>query len=274
MSSPSSSGTRPGHDLELRTVSAPDTNGPPLLFVHGAYVGAWCWDAHFLPALADRGYTAHAVSLRGHGESGGCLTTAGLDDFVTDLRHAVDRLDATPVLVGHSMGGVVVQRYLQRYDAPGAVLMASLPPQGMAGLTLQFARRDPTLWLGFGALQAFGPGITSPRVLRRALFSDDFPDERVDDYAARITQESPRALAELTGPVVTGRLPDDVPTLVVGADDDVIVPAWAVEATARAFDTDATFVPSVAHAMMLDTGWERSLQTLVDWFAETELFDE
>lgn len=274
MSLPSSTGTRPEHDLELRTASAPDSHGPPLLFVHGAYVGAWCWDAHFLSALADRGYTAHAVSLRGHGESGGCLATAGLDDFVADLRHTVDRLDETPVLVGHSMGGVVVQRYLQRYDAPGAVLMASLPPQGMTGLTAQFARRDPTLWLGFGVLQTLGPGITSPRVLRRALFSDDFPDDRLDDYAARITQESPRALAELAGPVVTGRLPDDVPTLVVGADDDAIVPAWAVEATARAFDTDATFVPDVAHAMMLDTGWERSLQTLVDWLDETDLFDE
>lgn len=274
MSSPASSGTRPDYDIELRTASASDPRGPPLLFVHGAYVGAWCWDEHFLPALADRGHTAHAVSLRGHGESGGCLATAGIDDFVADLRGVVDRLETTPILVGHSMGGVVVQRYLQRYDAAGAVLMASLPPQGMAGLTLQFARRDPALWVGFGALQTFGPGITSPRVLRRALFSDDFPDDRVDGYAARITQESPRALAELTGPVVTGRLPNDVPTFVLGADDDAIVPAWAVEATARAFDTDAAFVPSVAHAMMLDTGWERSLQALLDWLDETDLADD
>jgi pimeloyl-ACP methyl ester carboxylesterase len=254
----------PAPDLELRTAAAPDSTGPPLLFVHGAYVGAWCWAEHFLPALADRGYTAHAVSLRGHGESGGRLATAGLCDFVADLRRVVSRLDAAPVLVGHSMGGVVVQRYLKQYDAPGAVLMASLPPQGMAGLTAQFAARDPALWVGFGALQTFGPGVASPRLVRRALLSDDVPDERLAAYASQVTQESPRALAELAGPVVTGSLPD-VRTLVVGADEDAIVPRWAVEATARAFDTDPTFVPRVAHALMLDTGWERALNALVEW---------
>ena len=258
-------------DLELRTASPPDAEGPPLLFVHGAYVGAWCWAEHFLPALADRGYTAHAVSLRGHGESGGRLTTAGVDDFVADLRRTVDHLDASPILVGHSMGGVVVQRYLQQYDAPGAALMASLPPQGMAGLTAQFAGRDPALWFQFGVLQAFGPGVASPRALRRALFSDDLPTDRVADYASQVRGESPRALAELTTPIVTGRLPDDVPALVVGAGEDSIVPRWAVEATARAFDTDATFVPGVAHAMMLDTGWEQSLHALVDWLASRDL---
>jgi pimeloyl-ACP methyl ester carboxylesterase len=263
VSSLASSGPTP--DLELRTASAPDSDRPPILFVHGAYVGAWCWAEHFLPALAERGYTAHAVSLRGHGESGGHLATAGVGDFVADLRHTVDRLDRDPILVGHSMGGVVVQRYLQQYDAPGAVLMASLPPQGMAGLTAEFASRDPALWLSFGVLQLFGPAVASPRVLRRALFSTDLPDTRVESYARRVTQESPRALAELAGPVVTGSVPQDVPTLVLGAEADTIVPRWAVEATARAFGTSAQFVPRVAHAMMLDTGWERTLHALVDW---------
>lgn len=43
----------------------------PILFVHGAYVGAWCWAEHFLDWFAARGYPVHAVSLRGHGGSAG-----------------------------------------------------------------------------------------------------------------------------------------------------------------------------------------------------------
>jgi hypothetical protein len=43
----------------------------PLLFVHGSWHAAWCWDEHFLPYFADCGYEAHAVSLRGHGGSEG-----------------------------------------------------------------------------------------------------------------------------------------------------------------------------------------------------------
>ena len=60
---------------------------PPLVFVHGAYGGAWIWDQHFLPFFAERGYEAHALSLRGHGESGGWeqLAFARLSDYVADL---------------------------------------------------------------------------------------------------------------------------------------------------------------------------------------------
>ena len=42
----------------------------PLLFVHGAWHGAWCWDEHFLDFFAAHGYAAHALSLRGHGGTG------------------------------------------------------------------------------------------------------------------------------------------------------------------------------------------------------------
>jgi pimeloyl-ACP methyl ester carboxylesterase len=252
-------------DLELLTESPAGDPTASILFVHGAYVGAWCWTEHVLPFFADRGYAAHAVSLRGHGESGGSLARAGIGDYVADVRRAVDRLDSTPILVGHSMGGVVVQRYLKRHGAPAAALLAAIPPQGMAGLTLEFALRSPTAWMQFGVLQTLGPGLTSPRVMRRALFSSDLPDARVEAYARRVQPESPRVLAELSGPVVRGRLPDDVPTLVLGAGDDAVVPAWAVEATARAFDTDATVVPRVAHAVMLDTRWERVTAVLADW---------
>ena len=43
----------------------------PLLFVPGAFHGAWCWDVHFLDYFAQHGYTAYAVNLRGHGNSEG-----------------------------------------------------------------------------------------------------------------------------------------------------------------------------------------------------------
>jgi alpha-beta hydrolase superfamily lysophospholipase len=102
-------------------------------------------------------------------------------------------------------------------------------------------------------------------VLRRALFSDDLPDDRVDAYARLVQRESPRVLAELSGPAVTGRVPRGLPTLVLGAADDAIVPAWATEATARAFGTDPVFVADVAHAVMLDTRWDRVEARLAGW---------
>jgi pimeloyl-ACP methyl ester carboxylesterase len=49
--------------------SGSEAHPAPLLFVHGGWHGAWCWDEHFLRFFADKGYQALAVSLRGHGNS-------------------------------------------------------------------------------------------------------------------------------------------------------------------------------------------------------------
>ena len=83
----------------------------PLLFVHGAFMGAWVWEEYILPYMAQHGYEAHAVSLRGHGQSEGRerLTGFGLDEYVEDIEQAVEKIGSSPVLIGHSMGGAVVQ---------------------------------------------------------------------------------------------------------------------------------------------------------------------
>jgi len=49
--------------------SCSEAHPVPLLFVHGGWHGAWCWDDHFVDFFADAGYRAVAVSLRGHGTS-------------------------------------------------------------------------------------------------------------------------------------------------------------------------------------------------------------
>jgi pimeloyl-ACP methyl ester carboxylesterase len=135
---------RPRLEVLSRAPARP-RNAPPLLFVHGAWHGAWCWDEHFLGYFSQLGFSAHAVSLRGHGESEGKerLRFARLSDFVEDLEQTVDALPATPVLIGHSMGGFVVQKYLERRRAPLAVLLASIPPGGPGGW--RFAASESSL---------------------------------------------------------------------------------------------------------------------------------
>ena len=101
--------------LEVRSRRPARANGsarkPPLLFVHGGYCDSWCWEPFFLPFFAARGYAAHAISLRGHGDSGGheTLFVAGFDDYAADVERVASALPAPPVLIGHSMGAAVVE---------------------------------------------------------------------------------------------------------------------------------------------------------------------
>src|SRR5580765_7987487 len=95
----------PNLEVRSRLPERPDAR-PPLLFVHGGYCDAWCWEPYFLPWFAAQGYPAHALSLRGHGASGGhgSLFVAGLDDYAADVERVMAQLDIHPVLIGHSMG--------------------------------------------------------------------------------------------------------------------------------------------------------------------------
>ncbi|MEJ2747998.1 MAG: alpha/beta fold hydrolase, partial [Anaerolineae bacterium] len=128
---------------------AGQTKTTPLLFVHGAWHGAWCWDEYFLPYFADQGYAAYALSLRGHGGSPGPkrLSWVSTADYVEDVASAARQLAVSPVVIGHSMGGFVVQKYLQRYFAPAAVLLASAPPKPILRTTLEVIRHAPLAFL-------------------------------------------------------------------------------------------------------------------------------
>jgi pimeloyl-ACP methyl ester carboxylesterase len=86
------------------------THDTPLLFVHGAWHGAWCWE-NFLPYFAQQGYEAHALSLRGHGGSQGHdkLRWTSIHDYVADVAQIAQTLSSPPVVIGPSMGGYVVQ---------------------------------------------------------------------------------------------------------------------------------------------------------------------
>ena len=135
-------GPRTAEQLEIIEATPPKVRGArPLLFVHGAFIGAWCWAEHFLPYFAKHGFRACAVSLSGHGRSPGRerLDWLSIADYVNDLEQAVSRVGGDPILIGHSMGGFVVQKYLERASAPGVVLMASVPPQGLLPASIALA---------------------------------------------------------------------------------------------------------------------------------------
>jgi len=67
----------------LEHLPAGPTRKPPLLFVHGGYCDAWCWEPYFLPWFAARGYPSYALSLRGHGGSGGGSTLFAVWNLAT-----------------------------------------------------------------------------------------------------------------------------------------------------------------------------------------------
>jgi pimeloyl-ACP methyl ester carboxylesterase len=121
-----------------------ESHSVPLLFVHGALHAAWCWDEHFLDWFADRGYRAVALSLRSHGSPvSQPLNTYTIADYVDDVRSVVDDLPTTPVSIGHSMGGFIVQKFLESSAALAGVMLSSAPPRTWLREMLPYNLRQP-----------------------------------------------------------------------------------------------------------------------------------
>ena len=244
----------------------------PLLFVHGAWHAAWCWDEHFLDYFAGRGFRAVALSFRGHGKSQTTkpLRDLSFDDYIEDLTAVARSLPTPPVVVGHSMGGVITQMYLATNDAPAAALMCSMPPQGYLRSGLRWMRRHP--W-HFAKLTVAGeslPYVSTPELGRERFFSPGTPEELVRSYAARLQEESARCgrdgLVKLPRPARV-----KAPVLVMGATEDGAVTPAEIRATARAYGTEPTFFEGMGHDMMLEPGWEAVAQRLENWLVNRGL---
>ena len=70
------------------------------------------------------------------------------------------------MLIGHSMGGGVVQKYLETHDLPCAVLMASMPPRGALASMLKFMRRHPLLVLRANIAMSMKCFVDTPELVR------------------------------------------------------------------------------------------------------------
>ena len=261
--------------LELEVLHrkpAEPRNAPPLLFIHGAYVGAWCWDEYFLDYFAERGYHASALSLSGHGASSGRdrLNWLSLRDYVDDVVQVVANMPQPPVLIGHSMGGMVIQKYLEKRSVPAVVLMASVPPTGMWGMNWWIGLTRPQLFQELMLVQLGAAHYTNYRQVRNALFSPGLPDHQALRYLNCTQPESPRALLDMNGwdlPILRRQLP---PTLVLGAGADALVPRCSVYTTAAVFNTQVQWFDNMAHVMMLEPEWESVAEQIAQWLGEKD----
>jgi pimeloyl-ACP methyl ester carboxylesterase len=231
---------------------------PPILFVHGAWHGAWCWDDHFLDYFADLGFASYALNLRGHGASRGTrdVRFCRIRHFVEDLSEAVDLIGSKPILVGHSMGGFVVQKYLEKTPAELGVLLASVPPDGASRMLKRLRKSQPLDLLVSNLIFSLRPLFSTNKKVRNALFTSSTPEEIVEKCAKRLQDD-----------VIIGFLdylflnlvdPSKIKTkmLVFGAGEDHMIHDVDLKVTGCAYGEEPVIIPGLGHDLMIDRGWE------------------
>ncbi|EKT81447.1 alpha/beta hydrolase fold protein [Rhodococcus opacus M213] len=258
--------------LEVIERGSRNGSGPSLLFVHGTWHAAWCWDEHFLDFFASKGHHALAVSLRGHGGSPSPkpLRWVTIADYVDDVAAVANELPSRPVVIGHSMGGFIVQKYLESHSAPAGVLLGSAPSGGIWRSTLRTLRRHPRALLAETLTLSPYRLVGTLELARDHMFSAQMPEADVERYFALLQEDSHRAMLDML--VLNLPKPKRVtaPMLVLGADQDHAFSRKEVRATARAYGTEAEIFPNMAHHMLLEPGWERVAERIDGWLRQLQ----
>ena len=172
-----------------------------------------------------------------------------------------------PFLVGHSMGGLLVQKYLENHSCPGAVLMASFPPCGTIAAVARLAVRHPIELLKTNLLMRLRPFVVTRNLVRELFFAPETPQEIVDHCFARLQDKSYLAFLD-TMMVLPRPRRIQAQVLVLGAEQDAFFIVAEVQSTARAYRTEAEIFPCMGHDMMLDKDWHKVADRVDAWISD------
>ena len=238
-----------------------------LLFVHGMWHGAWCWEPYFLPYFEKLGYKAFALSLSNHGKSAKRKTfnLLRIKDYVQDLQQVINSMDETPVLIGHSMGGFVVQKYLEDHRVPGAALLAAVPPFGILGGTLAVMKKFPGAFIKANLTLDLKYIIDTPKKFKYLVFSQQVSDKDVIKYLNLTDSESYLAYMDMLGLDLVRTKKINTPLLVIGAGKDKAVSQKSVKKTASIYGVTPIIFEELGHDMMLEPDCKIVADEIDNW---------
>lgn len=251
-----------------------------LVLIHGMWGGAHYWRG-YRQVLEGRGHRCIAVTLPWHDVDPRApppprLGRASLLDYAAALEAQIRALDTRPVLIGHSMGGLLAQMLAARDLAHAAVLLTPAAPAGIFSLTPSVLRSFlPVMWR-WGCWRR--PMRQPFRTAAYAMLHKLEPAEQRRVYA-RFVHESGRAACEIglwpldrrrAAAVDAARV--TCPLLVIAGCEDRITPEHVVRRVAGRYRGPVRYraFPGHAHWVVGEPGWEAIAAAVADWIDALE----
>lgn len=276
----------PGPDSEPNTSGAGQQNQnevstkPPLLFIHGSFHAAWCYRL-FQHFFAAQGFQTYAVSLRGSAGTPldiGSVPTA--DDHIADLSALLPelKLSKSPIIVAHSMGGFVAQKWVElnsSLDVFRLILLASTPPSGNNKLVSRMLWERGVLKSWRFTMGFLKRTVTTNVDLCREMFflpksspgfrADLEGDEILLGYMDLLGRSGKTLDVNSLKKVVKGTGSMRGKVLVLGGLLDGLIDLDALKETATFWDADLKVFEDAPHDVMLYSRWEDIANYMLEW---------
>ena len=258
------------HGLNVRVTRPVGSSRPPVLLIHGMFGGAWYWEK-YQNFLSARGYPTYAIDLRGHHGSRPVADIGKIStrEYINDALEVAATL-GRPIVIGHSMGGLIAQRLAEENAVIAAVFLCSAPPRWIPPLSVKLLSRmvrylpELVLW----------KPITPRRADADFLMFNRVPEDERDEQFARIVPESGKAGFEMSvGAIAVDAKRVTCPTFSISCEDDNFLVPRIGRAIARKYRSKSVTYPGHAHSIMVEPGWELPAAAIAVWLEQVLALD-
>lgn len=247
----------------------------PIVLLHGTNAGPWTM-APFKSFFEEQGFACHAPTYRHHElpdgpERTAALTGVSIADYVEDMAAFVRSLDRPPIVIGHSLGGLIAQLLNARGLIAAGVLINSSIINGTVPTT-EMERALGKMFMSAGAFWETVPGQDFELLAAYGL--NTMPPAQQHEICDRLLTESGQVLFELFFWMYDVHQATRVdvsearaPLLFLSGGEDKVVPPSTARSMADRYGARATFVRFAGrcHYMQLEDGWEEIARTSLDW---------
>ena len=218
------------------------------------------WD-RYLSFFQARGYHCYALNLRGnHGSRPvSDLGEVSFNDHLTDVHEVIAMLDK-PIVIGHSVGGLLVLKLAEHMELPAFVAIAPAAPRGIVSVrTLRVFL--PYIW----TMLRHRPFLLKRKVMFAADLNRLPSPEQASVYEQMVLAPGKQGveIGILGIPVDDKRI--NGPILIITGRDDKLVPARVARTIARRYRADFREYPGHAHYIMREPGWEKIAADIECW---------
>ncbi len=249
-----------------------------IVFIHGMYMNSLCWE-QWIPFFESRGYHCLAPNWPGRDKPVDVLrkqdhdpqlANLTLTDVVRHYSDVIHSLPSKPILIGHSMGGLVVQLLLQREQVVAGIAIDSAPPRGVLTTSWPFLKSNWPHITPFVSL-ANPVDMSFPRF--QYTFTNNMPlnlqqaafERYVVPESRRVPRESLTAQVDFHQP--------HAPLLLVAGSADHLIPASLNHTNYTRYKSspsqaDYIEFPGRAHFIVGQEGWEEVAGYIAGWLSQ------
>jgi len=239
------------------------------------WCGSWCWD-NFIKYFELHGFECITPTLRYHDADPSAnphpkLGVTSLLDYSNDLEHEIRQIDDKPIIMGHSMGGLLGQILASRGLAKKLILLSPASPAGINALKYTVIKSFWSVFTKFGFWRLpHRPPFNDVKYSMLHLLPTDL---QLNTYS-KLVYESGRAATEIGFWLLDSKRASAVdeskvlcPVLVVAGSEDRITPSTVIRRVAGKYSAVSTYVEFADHAhwVLGEPNWEEIAGYVAKW---------